>query len=76
MRADLKRIKLLFKIKIQPANSSSGQGWHNTDVDGQMHNGDIKIVELVEKHIQTKEKNQNERGRIRTDSRKENIEKE
>jgi hypothetical protein len=26
MRADIKRRKLLFKAKIQPANNSNGQG--------------------------------------------------
>jgi hypothetical protein len=37
MMADLKRIKLLFKVKTQPANSSSGQRGderHNMEVDG------------------------------------------
>jgi hypothetical protein len=40
MRADLKKIKLLFKAKIQPTNNISGQGGderHNMDVDGHMH---------------------------------------
>jgi hypothetical protein len=40
MREDLKRIKLLFKAKIQPANSSSDQGEderHSTEIDGRMH---------------------------------------
>jgi hypothetical protein len=60
MRTDLKRKKeLLFKAKIQPTNISSGQKWnerHNTKVDGRMHNGDAKIVNLVGEHLQTKEK--------------------
>jgi hypothetical protein len=50
MRADLKRRKLLFKIKTQPTNSGSGQGGderHNTKVDGRMHSGDAKIADLV-----------------------------
>jgi hypothetical protein len=51
---DLWRIKLLFKIKIQPENSSSGHGGdeqHNTDVDEQIHSGDVKIVDLVREHL-------------------------
>jgi hypothetical protein len=40
MKADLKRIKLLFKAKTQPTNNSTGQGGderHNIEVDGWMH---------------------------------------
>jgi hypothetical protein len=63
MRTDLKRIKLLFKTKTktktQPANNSNGQGgdeWYSTEVNWWMHNGDAKIVDLIEEHLQTKEK--------------------
>jgi hypothetical protein len=59
MMADLKRRTLLFKIKIQSANSSSGKGGdkrHNTKVDGRMHSGEAKIANLVEEYLQTKEK--------------------
>jgi hypothetical protein len=51
--------KLLFKIKTQLANSSRGHErdeQHNTEVDERMRNGDAKIVDLVEEHLQTKEK--------------------
>jgi hypothetical protein len=54
MRADQKRIKLLFKAKMQPANSSSGQGGDerkSTDVDARMHSRDAKIANLVEEHL-------------------------
>jgi hypothetical protein len=54
MRADLKRIKLLFK-----ANNSSGQEGderHSTEVNGRMHSGEAKNANLVGKHIQTKDK--------------------
>jgi hypothetical protein len=60
MRAYLKRRKLLFKIKTQPANNSSGQegdDQHSTKVDGRMHNGEAKIADLVGEHLQIKEKN-------------------
>jgi hypothetical protein len=54
MRAYLKRIKLLFKTKIQSTNSSSGEGGderHITEVNGRMHNGYAKIVNLVGEHL-------------------------
>jgi len=56
MRVDLWRRKLLFKTKTktQLANSNSGYGRderHNMEVDGRMHNGDAKIVNLVEEHL-------------------------
>jgi len=35
-----------------------------------MHSGDAKITYLVREHLQTKEKNQNGRGRVRVWSRK------
>jgi hypothetical protein len=66
MRANLKRIKLLFKAKTQPANNSSAQRGderHNTEVDGRMYSREIKVADLIEEYLQTKEKNQNERGR-------------
>jgi hypothetical protein len=50
MRSDLWRIKLLFKAKTQPANSSSdheGYEWHNTEVDGRMHSEDVKIIIII-----------------------------
>jgi hypothetical protein len=56
MRTDLKRIKLLFKSKTQPANSSSCRGgdeWHNTEVNGRMYSAETEIADLVEKHLQT-----------------------
>jgi hypothetical protein len=59
MRANLKRIKLLFKAKTQLTNSSNGQGGdeqHNTEVDKQMHSGEAKFADLVGEHLQTKEK--------------------
>jgi hypothetical protein len=59
MRADLKRIKLLFKTKTQPINNNSGQGGdecHNTEEDEWMHSGDAKIADMVGEHFQTKEK--------------------
>jgi hypothetical protein len=52
-------------LKIQPANSS-GQGrdgQHNLEIDGQIYSGDVKIVDLVKEHLQTKRKNQNESGK-------------
>jgi hypothetical protein len=59
MRANLWRRKLLFKAKTQPANNSSGHERyerHNTQVNGRMYNGEAKITNLIEKHLQTKEK--------------------
>jgi hypothetical protein len=59
MMTDLKRIKLLFKAKTQPANNINDQGGdkqHNTKVDGQMHSRNVKITDLVGEHLQTKEK--------------------
>jgi hypothetical protein len=59
MRAKLKRKKLLFKAKIQPANSSSGQGGderHSTKVDERMYSREMKIADLVREHLQTKKK--------------------
>jgi hypothetical protein len=73
MRANLKRKKLLFKVKTQPTNSSSSQGEderHNTNVNGWIHNGEAKITDLIREHLQTKKKNQNERGRVGEGSRK------
>jgi hypothetical protein len=55
--AELKKIKLLFKAKTQPAavvNGYRGNKRHITDVDGQMHSGYAKIVDLIGEHIQTK----------------------
>jgi len=63
-RANLKRRKLLFKAKTQLATSNSEQGGnerYNTVVDGQMHNGDAKIADLVKKTLTNKRKNQNGR---------------
>jgi hypothetical protein len=59
MRADLKRIKFLFKVKTQPGNSSNGQEGderHNTEVERQMHRENTKIVDLEGEHLKTKEK--------------------
>jgi hypothetical protein len=73
---DLKRRKLLFKAKTQPANSSNGQRGderHNKEVDGWMHSRYYKIVDLVEEYLRTKEKKEkklNGRGRVRAGSRK------
>jgi hypothetical protein len=39
-----------------------------------MHNEEAKIADIVEKHMQTKEKNQNMSGRVGTRSRKKNEE--
>jgi hypothetical protein len=57
--ADLKKRKLLFKAKIQPANSSGGQRGderHSTNVNGQMHSKEANIIHLIGEHLQTKEK--------------------
>ncbi len=54
MMTDLKRIKLLFKAKTQPANSNSGQGEnerHSTEVNERMHSEDVKIVDMVKEHL-------------------------
>jgi len=54
MMADIKRIKLLFKAKTQPINSSSDQERderHNAEVDGRVHSGVAKIADLVEKYL-------------------------
>jgi hypothetical protein len=59
MRANLKRIKLLFKVKTQPSSSDNSQGGderQNTEVDGQMHSEEAKFADLVGEHLQTKEK--------------------
>jgi hypothetical protein len=58
MRANLWRKLLLFKTKTQPTNNSNGHRGlkrHNTEVDGQMHSGEAKIVDLVGEHLQIKE---------------------
>jgi hypothetical protein len=49
MRADIKRRKLLFKLKTQPANSNNGQkrNEHSTEVDGCMQSIEDKIDNLV-----------------------------
>jgi hypothetical protein len=73
MMADLVRRKLLFKVKTQLANSSSGQGGderHSAEVNRQMHSEEIKIVDIVEEHLQTKEKPQNIREMIGAESKK------
>jgi hypothetical protein len=66
MRLDLKIKKFLFKAKIQSANSSSGKGedrWHNIEADGRMHSRDAEIADMVEEHLQTKQKTRiRERG--------------
>jgi hypothetical protein len=57
MMTNINRIKLLFKVKTQPANSSGSQGGdelHSTEVDGRMHSKDAKIDDLVGKHLQIK----------------------
>jgi len=59
MRANLWRRKLLFKVKIQLANNSSGHGRyerHNTEVGGWMRNGETKIPNIVREHLQTNKK--------------------
>jgi len=61
MMADLWRRKLLFKTKTQPANNNSDHGgdeWHNTKVDGRMHNCGSKIVDLVSEHLPKKKKSE------------------
>jgi hypothetical protein len=53
--AELKKIKLLFKAKNTTSSSGyRGNKRHITDVDGQMHSGYAKIVDLIGEHIQTK----------------------
>jgi len=59
MTTNLKRRTLLFKAKIQLANSSNGKGvdeWYNMKVNGQMHSEKVKNANLVREHLQTKEK--------------------
>jgi hypothetical protein len=58
MRADIKRRKLLFKLKTQPANSNNGQkrNEHSTEVDGCMHSREAEIANLVGEHLQKKKK--------------------
>jgi 5-hydroxyisourate hydrolase-like protein (transthyretin family) len=41
-----------------------------------MHSGDAKIADFIGEHLQTKEKNQNGRGRVGAGSRKGNREEE
>jgi hypothetical protein len=56
---DLKRRKLLFEAKTQPTNNSRCQGGderHIMEVDGRMHSRNVKIANLVGKHLQAKEK--------------------
>lgn len=57
MMTDLKIRKFLFKAKTQLTNSSSGQReneQHITEIDGRMHSENVKIVDLIGEHIQTK----------------------
>jgi hypothetical protein len=42
------------------------------EIDGQMHNGEAKITNLVEEQLQTEGKNQNWRERVKAESRKGN----
>jgi hypothetical protein len=45
--------KFLFKAKTRPTSRSGGHGGderYNTKVDGQMHSGDAKIVDLIGEH--------------------------
>jgi hypothetical protein len=61
---DMKRIKLLFKIKTQQANSSSSQGGderHNKWVDGQMHSEEAKLLIWSENTYKQKKKSEWER---------------
>jgi ribosomal protein L23 len=65
MRADLKKIKLLFKVKTQPVNSASGQGGdeqHSMEVGRRMHSEEAKIANLVGEHLQTNEETMMGRG--------------
>jgi len=62
---DLKRRKLLFKVKTQPVNNSSNQRGderHSTYVNERMHSKDAKIADLVGKH-KKKKKNKLKRER-------------
>jgi hypothetical protein len=67
---NLKRIKLLFKAKTQPANNNSDQGRdvrHNTKVDRQMHSGYTKITNLVKEYLKKKrKKKKKEKGMVGT----------
>jgi hypothetical protein len=58
MMIDLKKRKLLFKTKTQSANNNGQRGdvRHIMEVDRRMHSEDAKITNLVEEHLQTKEK--------------------
>jgi hypothetical protein len=63
MTADLKRERnfFLFKTKIQPANSNSGQrgdAWYSTEVDGRIHIENAKITDLVEDTNKQKKKSE------------------
>jgi hypothetical protein len=59
MMADLKIINLLFKTKNtnkQPASNNNnweGNEWHNIVEGRRTHNEEVKVVDLVEKHLQT-----------------------
>jgi hypothetical protein len=69
---DLKRRKLLFKAKTQPANSSNGHEVderHNIEVDGQMLSGEAQLLIWSENTYKQK-KNQNRRNRVGARSRK------
>jgi hypothetical protein len=80
MRADPKRIKLLFKTNIQLANSNNGQRWderHNMEIDGLMHNRDAKITDFVREHLHVhKRKNHNGNGVVGVGSRNEKRDNE
>jgi hypothetical protein len=57
-------IFFLFKAKTQPANNSSGHEGderHNTKVDGQMYSENVKITDLIRKHLKTKEERERKR---------------
>jgi hypothetical protein len=51
-------LHLLFKVKIQSTsrnNGYEGDERHNTKVDRQAHSGEVKITDLVRKHLQKHE---------------------
>jgi hypothetical protein len=63
MRVDLKREKkkkkILFEVKTKLTNSCNGHGGderHIMKIDRRMHNRDVKIADLVGKHLQPKQK--------------------
>jgi FAD synthase len=73
-----KKYNDMTSLKTQPTNNNGQKRdeQHNMEIDWQVYSKNIKIVNLVRKHLQTKRKNQNEKGRKRAESKKKNGEEE